>query len=116
MPKSNADAKANTFPSFTRQVSTKVEGEQLLRTVTIEYPGLNEEQMSELASRSVIIGWQAAFKKHGAARWPAQEPVKIIAQMGSRVFVDAKTRAINALDSMSEDEVAKVLDLYRDRA
>jgi hypothetical protein len=111
--KKSADAHADTFPSFTRQVSTKVGGEDLTRTVTVEYPGLTAEQMSELASRSVIIGWQVAFRKAGPDKYPAQEPVKLMATMGSRIFVDARTRAINALDGMSEEEREEILDRYR---
>lgn len=115
--KVSADANATqdepvSFPPFTRAASTLVEGENLVRNVTVRYDGFNLEQMSELASRPVIIKWQASFKKHGPSRYPAQEPVVIVATLGARGYVDAETQAIASLDSMTDEEREKIFARY----
>lgn len=83
--------------------------EKVETKLTLNFDGVTEEQMKELASRSAIIAWQSKARAEGTIPTEATFNVAEVFERKPRGPVDPVQAAKAALAKMSEEERAAFL-------
>lgn len=94
-----------------KNVNTKLDArsEKVQTALTLNFEGVTQEQLQDLAARSAIIAWQAKVRSEGAIPTEATFNVSECFETRKRGPVDPVQAARNALAKMSEEERAAFL-------
>lgn len=94
-----------------KTVNTKLDAraEKVQTSLTLNFDGVTQEQLQELAARSAIIAWQAKVRSEGVIPTEATFNVAEVFEKKPRGPVDPVQAARNALAKMTDEERAAFL-------